>query len=99
MSNRTDLNKTWSVYLIKCSDNSLYCGVTNNLEHRLIKHNKGIASKYTRARLPVELTAFINNLTKSEAYKIEYWVKKLPASKKITALEDGNFSANTLLND
>ena len=93
------MNKTWSVYLLECSDNSLYCGVTNNLEHRLINHNKGVASKYTRARLPVELTAFINNLTKSEAYKIEYRVKKLPAGKKIAALEDGHFSGNTLLND
>ena len=99
MSNRTVLNKTWSVYLLKCSDNSLYCGVTNNLEHRFLKHNKGIASKYTRARLPVALTAIINNLTKSEAYKIEYRVKKLPASKKIAALENGGFSVNTLLND
>jgi len=77
----------------------LYCGVTNNLEHRLIKHNKGVASKYTRARLPVKLTAVLNNLTKSEAYKIEYRVKKLPAGKKIAALEDGHFSGNTLLND
>ncbi|HGY12305.1 MAG TPA: GIY-YIG nuclease family protein [Desulfobacterales bacterium] len=93
------MNKTWSVYLLECSDNSLYCGVTNNLEHRLIKHNKGVASKYTRARLPVKLTAVLNNLTKSEAYKIEYRVKKLPAGKKIAALEDGHFSGNTLLND
>jgi len=83
--------KDWSVYLLKCSDNSLYCGVTNNLENRLIKHNKGIASKYTRARLPVELAAIRNNLTKSEAYQIEYQVKKLPAEKKITTLEDQDF--------
>ena len=91
MNNKTVLNKTWSVYLLKCSDNSLYCGVTNNLAHRLIKHNKGIASKYTRARLPVELAAIRNNLTKSEAYKIEYRVKKLPADRKITILEDRDF--------
>ena len=91
--------KDWSVYLLKCSDNSLYCGVTKDIENRLIKHNEGTASKYTRARLPVELAAIRNNLTKSEAYKIEYRVKKLPASKKITALENGGFSVNTLLND
>jgi putative endonuclease len=83
--------KTWSVYLVKCSDNSLYCGVTNDLENRLIKHNEGTASKYTRARLPVELAAVRNNLTKSEAYKIEYRVKKLPADRKITILEDRDF--------
>ena len=89
MNNKAVLNKTWSVYLLKCSDNSLYCGVTNNIENRLIKHNNGTASKYTRARRPVELAAIKNNLTKSDAYKIEYCVKKLPADKKITALFTG----------
>ena len=84
--------KEWSVYLVKCSDNSLYCGVTNNFENRLRKHNEGTASKYTRTRLPVELAAIRNNLTKNEAYKIEYQIKKIPAEKKITALEDWNFS-------
>ncbi len=83
--------KNWSVYLLKCSDNSLYCGVTNDIDYRLIKHNEGTASKYTRARLPVELAAVRNNLTKSEAHKIEYWIKKLPAGKKITILENRNF--------
>ena len=83
--------KNWSVYLLKCSDNSLYCGVTNDIDCRLIKHNEGTASKYTRARLPVELAAVRNNLTKSEAHKIEYWIKKLPAGKKITILENRNF--------
>ena len=82
---------TWSVYLLKCSDKSLYCGVTNNIENRLIKHNDGTASKYTRARLPVELVAKRNNLTKSEAYKIEYRIKKLPAEKKISALKNRVF--------
>ncbi len=91
MNNRTVLNKTWSVYLLKCSDNSLYCGVTNNFKNRLIKHNKGTASKYTRVRLPVELAAIKNHLTKSEAYKIEYRIKKLSAGKKITALKNQDF--------
>jgi len=81
--------KTWSVYLLKCSDNSLYCGVTNNLENRLLKHNKGIASKYTRCRLPVEIAAAKNNLTKSEAYKLEYQIKQLPAGKKVHSLKNG----------
>jgi len=79
--------KDWQVYLLKCSDNSLYCGVTNDLEKRLLNHNKGIASKYTRARLPVELAAVRKNLTKQEAFKLEYRIKKLAAQKKITALK------------
>ena len=81
-------NKNWSVYLLKCSDNSLYCGVTNNLEQRIINHNKGTASKYTRARLPVELAQARNGLSKKQAYKLEYKIKRLPAKKKIKALSE-----------
>ena len=83
--------KDWHVYLLKCSDSSLYCGVTKNLENRLLKHNKGTASKYTRSRLPVEFVAVSQDLTKSEAFKLEYQVKKVPAGKKISALKNGNF--------
>ena len=78
-------------YLLKCSDNSLYCGVTKDIKSRLLKHNQGTASKYTRARPPVELAAVHENLSKSEAYKLEYWIKKVPAGKKISALKTGNF--------
>jgi len=83
--------KDWSVYLLKCSDNSLYCGVTTDLEARLLKHNQGTASKFTRARLPVELAAVHENLSKSEAFKLEYQIKKLPADKKIPTLKTENF--------
>ena len=76
--------KNWSVYLLRCADNSLYCGVTKDIEARLIKHNTGTGSKYTRARLPVELAAFQTNLTKKTAYQIEYKIKKLPANIKIS---------------
>ena len=79
--------KNWSVYLLKCSDNSHYCGVTNNLENRLQKHNRGTASKYTRSRLPVKIAEVRGNLTKIEAYKLEYQIKRLPAGKKIHSLK------------
>lgn len=79
--------KDWQVYLLKCSDSSLYCGVTKNLENRLLKHNNGIASKYTRSRRPVTLAGIRRNLTKSEAFKLEYQIKKLPAGEKISDLE------------
>lgn len=79
-------DKKWVVYLLKCADHSLYCGVTKDLEARLFKHNKGIASKYTRSRLPVEVAAARNDLTKSDAFKLEYQIKKLPAGQKISAL-------------
>lgn len=80
--------KNWSVYLLRCYDNSLYCGVTNNIENRLLKHNEGTGSKYTRSRLPVKLAAIKDNLTKSEAYKLECHIKKLPAGKKILYLDN-----------
>ncbi|MGO9139602.1 MAG: GIY-YIG nuclease family protein [Syntrophales bacterium] len=47
------MKKSWIVYLLCCSDGKIYTGVTNDLEKRLQAHNKGNASKFTRARLPV----------------------------------------------
>ena len=43
------------VYVLECSDKSLYTGYTNDLEKRVAKHNAGKASKYTRSKLPVKL--------------------------------------------
>ncbi|MFH2060348.1 MAG: GIY-YIG nuclease family protein [Pseudomonadota bacterium] len=80
--------KTWSVYLLKCCDNSLYCGVTTDIDNRLSKHAHGSASKYTRSRLPVQLMASRKDLSKQEAFKLEYQIKQLPAQKKITSLKN-----------
>lgn len=55
------------------------------------EHNQGTASKYTRARLPFELAAVHENLSKSEAYKLEYRVEKMPADKKISTLGNWKF--------
>ena len=80
--------KDWQVYLIKCADSTLYCGVTKDLETRLQKHNQGTASRYTRSRLPVELAAVRKGLTKEQAFKLEYRIKKLSAKNKIIALKN-----------
>jgi putative endonuclease len=74
--------RQWVVYLIRCSDESLYCGTSNNLKNRLEAHNSGKGAKYTRFRRPVELVAVSPEMTKSDALKLEYRVKQLPASKK-----------------
>ena len=74
--------RQWIVYLIRCSDESLYCGITNNLKNRLEAHNSGKGAKYTRSRRPVELVAASSEMTKSDALKLEYRVKQVPASKK-----------------
>ena len=76
----------WVVYLIRCSDESLYCGITNNLKKRLATHNSGRGAKYTRSRMPIELIAASLEMTKSEALKLEYQVKRVPTTKKIFEL-------------
>jgi putative endonuclease len=79
-------DKKWVVYLVRCSDESLYCGISNNLKIRLIKHNSGKGAKYTRPRRPVELVGISPEMTKREALKLEYRIKQLPANKKISKL-------------
>lgn len=82
-------NKHWVVYLIQCSDNSLYCGMTNNLKKRFEAHNSGKGAKYTRSRLPLELVGASPQMTKSNALKLEYRIKQAPANEKIKKLIKG----------
>ena len=76
--------RDWSVYMLLCCDGSLYTGCTNDVDRRLGQHNKGVASKYTRSRLPVKLMYVKSGLTKSEALKEEARVKKLSRVEKVT---------------
>lgn len=77
----------WFVYILRCADNSLYCGITTDVERRLKQHNAGTASKYTRARLPAHLETHVQVTDKSEALKLEIKVKKQQRSKKINFLK------------
>ena len=80
------VDKQWLVYILRCKDNSLYTGITNNLERRLIEHNdnspKSKAARYTRARQPVNLVYSENCQDRIEASKREYAIKKLSRAKK-----------------
>jgi len=78
--------KKWVVYLVRCFDNSLYCGISNDIKNRLMEHNSGKGAKYTKSRRPVDLVGISPEMTKSEALKMEYKIKELPADKKITEL-------------
>ncbi|MFR8927173.1 GIY-YIG nuclease family protein [Peptoniphilus senegalensis] len=71
------------VYILKCSDGSLYTGYTNDLEKRLNAHNSGIASKYTASRLPLVIVFSEACKDKSDALKKEYFIKTLNRSNKI----------------
>ena len=65
------------IYIVRCSDGTLYTGWTNQLEKRIKVHNEGKGAKYTRARLPVELVYHETFETKEEAMKREYAIKQL----------------------
>lgn len=71
------------VYILECSDNSLYTGYTNNIEKRVKTHNEKKGAKYTRGRTPVVLKYFEEYSTKSEALKRECAIKKLSRDDKL----------------
>jgi putative endonuclease len=73
---------SWFTYVLECSDGSLYCGVTTSLDRRLDQHNRGIASRYTRARLPVRLVASWEQDSRSAAQTDEAWFKSLDRRRK-----------------
>lgn len=77
--------KQWVVYLLACADGTCYCGVSNNLEKRIAKHNGKLAggAKYTAVRRPVKLLGAMACADRSSAQKMEAHIKKLPRSAKI----------------
>jgi len=80
-------SQNWHVYILLCSDNSLYTGITTDLTRRLSKHNAGKASKYTRSRLPVSGVWFESNHTESSAKKREAELKKLSRKEKLKLIK------------
>jgi len=73
----------WCIYILECSDGSLYTGITNNLQKRIIAHNKGKGAKYTKTRLPVVLKASFEAEDRSKASKEEYRIKQLSRKEKL----------------
>jgi putative endonuclease len=76
------------VYLLRCADGTLYTGWTVDLERRLVAHNAGKASRYTRSRLPVELAGVIEVADRSTALREEARIKRLPREEKLALLAD-----------
>ena len=73
----------WFVYILECSDKSLYTGITNDLEKRIKAHNSGKGAKYTRARKPVCLKYYEIVDNKSLALKREIAIKQLSRAQKL----------------
>ncbi|MFD1021129.1 GIY-YIG nuclease family protein [Thalassobacillus hwangdonensis] len=76
------VDKQHCVYMLRCGDDSLYTGYTNDLSNRLKKHQEGKGAKYTRGRGPVVLECFEVYDTKQDAMKREYEIKTWSRGKK-----------------
>jgi len=72
----------WFVYLARCADLTLYCGITNDVAARLAAHNAGKGARYTRSRTPIEIVGMRRCTTKGRALKLEYKVKQLTRAEK-----------------
>jgi putative endonuclease len=78
------------VYILECSDKTLYTGSTNNMDKRILEHNNSKAgAKYTRARRPVKLVYVEICSTSSIALKREAEIKKLSRAKKLSLIANG----------
>ena len=71
------------VYLLRCCDESLYCGWTADIDRRLAAHRSGTASRYTRSRLPVELATLIPVADRGAALREEARIKRLSRAAKL----------------
>ena len=76
-----------SVYLLRCADDSLYCGWTTDIQRRLAAHRSGTASRYTRSRRPVELAVVIPVADRSAALREEARIKRLPRAAKLRLID------------
>ena len=82
----------YKVYMVECSDKSIYTGIAKDVDKRLEQHSKGIGSKYVRARLPISLQWSSEDMDLSQALKMEHQIKSWSKDKKeqwINAYLDG----------
>ncbi|WP_077329917.1 GIY-YIG nuclease family protein [Virgibacillus siamensis] len=76
------------VYILRCNDNTLYTGYTNDLEHRLEMHREGKGAKYTRGRGPFQVLFVEKFPDKSEALRREYEIKQLTRKGKFQLIRE-----------
>lgn len=81
------MENNWYVYILRCRDDSLYTGITRDVEKRLATHNRGTGAKYTRSRTPVELVYSEVCSDKSGALRRELEIKALTRQKKLELIQ------------
>ena len=78
----------WFIYIVKCTDDTLYTGIAKDVTERIDKHNAGTGAKYTRARRPVVEVYREEAATRSDATKREIEIKKLSRKKKLHLISE-----------
>ena len=82
--------KNWQVYIILCSDNTLYTGITTDIERRFIQHRDGSGAKYFRGRTPQQLAYLEPGHDRSSASQREAEIKKMSRIEKLQLIADFN---------
>ena len=83
----------WCVYVILCSDNTLYTGITTDIERRFQQHASGIGAKYFRGRQPLQIVYLENNHSRSSAASREIQIKDMSRAEKMNLC---NMSGNII---
>lgn len=94
---RRKKTEPWFIYILECADQSLYTGITNNLERRFKAHTAGRASRFTRTRRPVIIRYRESCKSRTQALIREYAVKSLPKKKKLLLIESSLASSQSHL--
>jgi len=79
----------WSVYIILCSDGSLYTGISTDVERRFRQHRGGKGAKFFRGRQPLNIAYRENNYSHADACRREIAIKKMPRAEKWALIERG----------
>ncbi len=79
--------KMYYVYLLRCADDTLYCGYTTDVQQRVKTHNDGKGAKYTKSRRPVEVVYTEEFLSKTDALKRECAIKRMTREQKILMIQ------------
>ena len=78
---------SYYVYILRCADDTLYTGTTNDVARRVSVHNSGKGAKYTRSRLPVEVAYLEQCIDKPSALQRECEIKKMTREKKLRLVQ------------
>ncbi|HET6463542.1 MAG TPA: GIY-YIG nuclease family protein [Candidatus Krumholzibacteria bacterium] len=85
----------WFVYVVRCSDRSLYTGITTDVKRRVEEHNDGRGARYTRSRCPVKLVYREKVADRGAALRREYEIKRMTAEEKLKLVSKSRVRRST----